>query len=89
VSDLESNLAARGVTNKAKSYAADLAERVAWTFLQAFGAMLVASGGLDMAGVLDMSIWEKAGFAGVAAVLALIKGVVAKWVGDRNTPALP
>jgi hypothetical protein len=72
----------------AVSFSTDLAERVAWTFLQAFGATLVASGGLDMTGVTDMSIWQKAMLAGVAGVLALVKGLVAKQVGDKTSAAL-
>lgn len=68
-----------------KRYLADLAERVFWTWLQAFGATLVASGWFDVNGVLDLSILEKAAIAGIAAVLSLLKGIVAKGVGSNYT----
>jgi hypothetical protein len=73
----------------ARSYGRDLAERVVWTFLQAFGAMLVVSGFFSVEGVTDLSNLQKAGVGGMAAVLALLKGVVAKSVGDKNSPSLP
>jgi hypothetical protein len=91
VSDVEDSLAARRAApvDRLKAWASDVAERVGWTFVQAFVAAMIASGGFDMAGVVDMSIWQKAGMAAVAAVLALVKGVAATWVGDRNSASLP
>lgn len=72
-------------TDAATRYAKDLTERVVWTFLQAFGAVLVASGWFSVDGVTDLSIVQKAGVGGAAAVLALLKGVLAKRVGDPNS----
>ena len=57
----------------------DIAERAAWTFLQAFLGVFV---------VTDLSSAEGAALAGVAAVVSLIKGIVATHVGERNA-ALP
>jgi len=71
-----------------KRYAVDLAERVTWTFLQAFGAQLVVSGWFSVDGVDDLSLLQKAGIAGAAAVLSLLKGLVAKHVGSPTTAAL-
>lgn len=70
-----------------KTKIADIVERVSWTFLQAFGAQLVASGFFTVDGVVDLSILQKAGIAGVAAVLSLIKGLVAVNVGSKETAA--
>ncbi len=69
-------------------YWIDVAERVFWTFLQAFGAQLVLSGWFTVDGVIDLSILEKAGLAGVAAALSFVKGLVARGVGSPTTAAL-
>ena len=71
-----------------RAYVVDLVERVVWTFLQAFGAQLVASGWFTVAGVVDLSIVQKAAIAGLAAVLSLAKGVVAKAVGSPDSAQL-
>jgi hypothetical protein len=60
-----------------KQYFKDLGERCAWTFVQAFLATYAVTGGRKAA--------ESAAVAGVAAVLAVIKGVAAKKVGDPNS----
>jgi hypothetical protein len=62
-----------------KTYLADLAERCVWTALQAF---------LSVFTVTDLSTAKAAGVAAAAAVLALLKGVAARRVGDRNSAAL-
>lgn len=66
----------------AKTYAKDLFERVAWTFLAAGVGVAVAAG---PAGLLDASMWETAFAAGVAAAGSLVKGLAAKLVGDANS----
>lgn len=66
----------------AKTYAVDLAERVVWTFLAAAAAVAVAAGPGDM---LHASFWQTAGTAGVAAVVALVKGLAARYIGNRNS----
>jgi hypothetical protein len=70
-----------------KRYLRDVLERVAWTFLQAFAATLIASGFFSVDNVTDLSILQKAGVAGVAAVLSLLKGVVASQIGSPYTAA--
>lgn len=47
----------------------DIAERSAWTFVQAAAAVLVA------AEALNASVLETAGIAGVAAVLSFVKNL--------------
>jgi len=67
-------------------YARDLAERVIWTFLQSFAGALVTGGVLDgVSGVADITGWQAAGLAGVAAVISLIKGLAAKFVGRADS----
>jgi len=76
-----------------RALAKDLAERVAWTFLEAFfGAAVLAytASGVELnPAVADWSSWQKilaAGLtAGLAAVLALVKGVIASRLGDLGT----
>lgn len=69
-------------------YVIDLAERIGATFIMAFLAQLIGAGWFDVNGVLDLSILEKAGLAGIAAVLSLLKGLAAHFVGSPNTAAL-
>lgn len=67
-------------------YARDLVERVVWTFLQALVGALITGGVLDgVAGVADITGWQAAGLAGVAAVISLIKGLAAKFVGRSDS----
>lgn len=66
-------------------YLTDLGERVGWTFLQALGSALILGGAFDVTGIQDMSVWKSALLAAVAAVLSLLKGIVAKAIGDRNS----
>ena len=78
----------RSTAAGAGRYAIDLLERVAATFVQAFLGALVAGGWFDIDGIRDMSIVQTAGVAGIVAVLAVVKGVVAKFVSDRNSASL-
>jgi hypothetical protein len=83
-----------------KTYIADLVERVVWTFLEGFGAVWllpVAADVLDGSASTVGTIWhslantsvlDKAAVGGIAAVLALGKGFIAKAVGDRNSAAI-
>jgi hypothetical protein len=75
-------------TSTAGRYIKDLAERVFFTFAQAFGATLVAGGWFEVDAITDLSIVQKAGVAGIAAVLAVIKGVIAKAVSNRESASL-
>lgn len=70
------------LTSTVKTYARDLAERVVWTFLAAVAAVALASGPADM---LHASFWQAAATAGVAAVVTLVKGLAARFVGNRNS----
>lgn len=66
----------------AKTYARDLAERVIWTFLAAVAGVAIAAGPVDM---LHASFWQAAGAAGVAAVVTFVKGLGARYIGNRNS----
>lgn len=70
------------------SFAKDLFERVVMTFLQAFLGALITGGVFDVAGVRNVSAYEAAVLAGVAAVLALGKGLAAKWLSNRQSASL-
>ncbi len=66
-------------------YVRDLAERVVSTFVQAFLGALVAGNWFDISHIRDLSIVQTAGVAGLVAVLAVIKGVVARFVGSPDS----
>ena len=63
----------------------DLLERCAMTFIQSFAALLLAgTAGID----LSVSTVQAAAVAGIAAVLAILKGFAAqRFVGD-DSPSL-
>lgn len=58
-------------------YLKDLAERCAWTFVQAFLGAYTITGGRKAV--------ESAAIAGVAAVLSVVKSVAAKRIGDHDS----
>lgn len=70
------------VIKTAQTYARDLIERVIWTFLLAAGGVALAAGPVDM---LSLSFWKTVAIAGITAVGSLVKGVLAKFIGDRNS----
>ncbi|KEF04606.1 MULTISPECIES: hypothetical protein [Streptomyces] len=70
------------ISKTAQTYARDLAERVIWTFLVAAGGVALAAGPGDM---FNVTFWETVGTAGIAAVGSLIKGVLARVIGDKNS----
>lgn len=76
------------VTTSTGRYVRDLIERVVATFVTAFLGVLVTGGVFDVSHLRDASAWQAAGLAGVAAVLSLVKGIVAKFVGDRDSASL-
>jgi hypothetical protein len=60
----------------------DLGERVIATFAQTFAGSVVVTE------LNDKSMWMAAAAAGVASVLSLLKGVVAKRVGNTSSASL-
>lgn len=70
------------VVKTASAYGRDLLERVLTTFLQAF------IGGVAVTQPLDGSMWYAALAGGVAAVLALLKGLFARLRGATNSASL-
>jgi hypothetical protein len=74
--------AAETVVKTAGTYARDLLERVLSTFLQAFIA------GIVVTQPLDLSMWHAAAVGGGGAVLALGKGLVARWRDVTNSASL-
>lgn len=78
-----SNLSALGKT--AGAYALDLGERVLATFVVATGGVLTTA---TAGNVGHVSFWQAAGAGGVAAAYSLVKGVVARVVGDGNSASL-
>lgn len=75
-------------TQTAGRYALDLIERVVSTFAVAFLGTLVAGGWFDVAHIRDLSAVQAAIGAGIAAVLSMVKGLLAKWVSNRNSASL-
>lgn len=72
----------------AARYGRDLFERAASTFLQAFLAILTTGGVFAVGGLWDVSAWQAAAAAGVAAVYSLLKSVLAKAVGRSDSASL-
>jgi hypothetical protein len=70
-----------------RRYAIDLAERVAKTFLAVFLATYLASGPLSWDLLLDVSAAQRAAASGLVAVVTLIFGLIARYVGSSNTAA--
>jgi hypothetical protein len=68
-----------------KLYLVDLAERVGSTAAETFLATLIAAG---VGGLTDVSVYQKAGIAALAAGLAVLKGIIGKYVGDRSSASL-
>ncbi|MER7953831.1 hypothetical protein [Streptomyces sp. NPDC096030] len=73
---------AETVVKTAAIYAKDLAERVIWTGLTASAAVALAAGPGDM---FSASFWESVGVAGIAAGGSLVKGLIARFVGSKNS----
>ena len=74
--------AAETVVKTAATYARDLVERTIWSFLGGATAVSVAAGPADM---LNASFWQAVGAGGLAAAFALLKGVAARVVGQKNS----
>jgi hypothetical protein len=63
-------------------YARDLVERVLATFVVAFSGVAVAAGPADM---FSASFWESAAVAGLAAGGSVVKGLIARVIGNRDS----
>jgi hypothetical protein len=74
-----------GLAKTAKAYALDLGERVLATFAVATGGVLTTA---TAGNVGHASFWQAVGIGGVAAAYSLVKGVLAKVVGDSNSASL-
>jgi hypothetical protein len=70
------------------TYLRDLVERVGMTFGAAFGASLVLANWFTVEGIRDVSTLGQAGLAGAAAVLSLVKGLVATRIGAADSASL-
>jgi hypothetical protein len=70
------------VVKTGATYARDLAERVIWTGLTSAAGVAVASGPADM---FRLSFWEGVGVAAIAAGGSLVKGLIARFVGTKNS----
>ncbi len=69
----------------------DLSERVLLTFVGAFIAVYIAafaSGNADLAFLKDPGLFNKAGTAGIAALVPLVSGLVGFKVGDKQTASV-
>lgn len=73
------------ILKTARTYAIDLGERVASTFVVAAGGVLVTA---DAGTVGHVSFWEGVAAAGVAAGFSLLKGLIAPLFGDRRSASL-
>ncbi|MEV6105692.1 hypothetical protein AB0M28_13390 [Streptomyces sp. NPDC051940] len=70
------------VARTAATYGRDLAERIVTSFIGGFTA------GVVVTQPLDGSMWYSALAGGVVAVVSLVKGLVARAVGDPNSASL-
>jgi hypothetical protein len=70
------------VWRTARTYAVDLIERVLATFIVSAAGVAVAAGPADM---FHATFWETVGAAGIAAAASLVKGVLARALGDKNS----
>jgi hypothetical protein len=84
---------------KNRRYVADVAERASWTFAQAFLAVWFVPVAADIlngdaatlgsiwGAIADASVLDKAAVGGIAAVISLGKGIIAKRIGSATTAA--
>jgi hypothetical protein len=78
----------RPTATQAATYIRDLVERVGATFVMAFLAALIAANWFDISHIRDLSVVQDAAYSGIAAVLSLIKGLVARAVSNRQSASL-
>ncbi|MFC4034529.1 hypothetical protein ACFO3J_24075 [Streptomyces polygonati] len=73
------------VVKTARTYAIDLAERVGATFVVATGGVLVTA---TAGNVGTVSFWQAVAAGGVAAAGSLIKGILARAFGTKDSASL-
>lgn len=69
----------------------DLVERIVLTFVGAFVAIYIAAfaaGDADIAFLKDPNLFNKAGTAGIAALVPLVSGLVGFRVGDKQSASV-
>ncbi|MFS8200468.1 hypothetical protein ACLVWQ_17500 (plasmid) [Streptomyces sp. CWNU-52B] len=76
---------AETVVKTAASYGRDLAERTLATFVVAASGVGIAAGPADM---FHASFWQTVGAAGIAASGSLLKGMLARAFGAKNSASL-
>lgn len=76
---------AETVVKTAGTYARDLAERTLSTAVVAAGGVAIAAGPADM---FHASFWQTVGAAAIAAAGTLLKGMVARAFGSKNSASL-
>lgn len=67
-----------------REYVRDLTERVATTFVGGSLAVL----GTNTADLTDLGLWKGASLAGAAAIISLLKGLLAKQTGNPDSAGL-
>ncbi|MFF1400932.1 hypothetical protein ACFVZD_45340 [Streptomyces sp. NPDC058287] len=73
------------VVKSGASYVRDIVERVIATFVMTAASLLVTAGPADM---FNLSFWQGVGVSGLAAVASLVKGIVARTVGEKNSASI-
>lgn len=73
------------VVKTASTYGRDLAERTLATAVVAAGGVAIAAGPADM---FHASFWETMAAAGIAAAGTLLKGMLARAFGVKNSASL-
>lgn len=63
----------------------DAVERLARAFVAAFIGVYAAGGVFDVHSLADASVLQKAGAAGIAAVMSIIMSFLAKWSGRKDS----
>lgn len=76
---------AETVVKTAAAYGRDLAERTLSTAVVAAGGVAIAAGPADM---FHASFWQTMGAAGIAAAGSLLKGMLARAFGAKNSASL-
>lgn len=74
-----------GAAKTARTFVVDLAERVVATGVAAAAGVAILAGPAD---VFSASFWESVAAGGIAAAGSLLKGVLARVIGDKNSASV-